>query len=230
MESICSYLEADHCRCDALFAHLVACVARRSWEAADMAMEAFGRALRLHLKMEEDVIFAALEQRVRGEPAPLAALRHEHHLLRGLAQRLAEAAAERRVVDFAGHADAFGIVLHQHSTKEDSVMYPIADRLLRPRVGELIVAMEALRKAASADVARCELDVRGLDPMQQMERVLLTLGELDPGHALCALMDREPSPLYHLLDQNGFCHATHARSDSLYALRIWPGERLAPLP
>lgn len=66
-----------------------------------------------------------------------------------------------------------------------------------------------------------KLDVRGLAAQEQMERVLLALSMMAPDQRLCASMDREPYPLYRLLDQNGFAHSTHAHSADLFDIMIW---------
>lgn len=232
METICSYLEDDHSRCDALFIQAVGCVAQRSWEAAEQAFQAFDRAFQLHLTMEEDVVFSAFEIAVTGDTSPTHALRREHHQLRGLLHRLAGAIAKRHVVDFFDHADTFRIVVQQHGMKEEGLLYPMADRMLSRRRTELIAAMVAMRQSAEdaleSGAAGRSLDVRGLEPAEQMERVLLALGKLERGHALSAVMDREPYPLYRMLDQNGFAHSTHAKSGAAFALRVWVGDPLEP--
>ncbi|MEO8599402.1 MAG: DUF2249 domain-containing protein [bacterium] len=35
------------------------------------------------------------------------------------------------------------------------------------------------------------------------------------------VIDREPRPLYRILDNNGFAHETHTRPDYLYEILIW---------
>jgi uncharacterized protein (DUF2249 family) len=64
------------------------------------------------------------------------------------------------------------------------------------------------------------LDVRGLEPPEPMERVLEALSHLKKDQRLCMLIDREPRPLYRILDNNGFTHATRLRSDFLYEILI----------
>lgn len=64
------------------------------------------------------------------------------------------------------------------------------------------------------------LDVCGLEPPEPMERVLEALSTLAVGQSLLMLIDREPRPLYRILDKNGFTHAAHMRDDHLYEIRI----------
>jgi uncharacterized protein (DUF2249 family) len=52
------------------------------------------------------------------------------------------------------------------------------------------------------------LDVRGLLPPEPLERVLEALDQLTPGKRLRMLIDREPLPLYRILERNGYRHRT----------------------
>ncbi|NHZ91680.1 DUF2249 domain-containing protein [Massilia sp. CCM 8733] len=65
------------------------------------------------------------------------------------------------------------------------------------------------------------IDVRGLEPPEPLERVLDALDRLPDGDHLCMLIEREPRPLYRILAQNGYGHATSALPDYLYEVRIW---------
>lgn len=64
------------------------------------------------------------------------------------------------------------------------------------------------------------LDVCGLEPPEPMEHVLEALSHLKKDQRLCVLIDREPRPLYRILDNNGFAHTIHMRPDFLYELVI----------
>lgn len=64
------------------------------------------------------------------------------------------------------------------------------------------------------------LDVCGLEPPEPMERVLEALSHLSKTQRLCMVIDREPRPLYRILDNNGFTHVTKFRPDYLYEILI----------
>lgn len=55
-----------------------------------------------------------------------------------------------------------------------------------------------------SDTDTIHLDVRGLQPPEPLERVLDALDWLVPGKRLVMLIDREPLPLYRILDRNGY--------------------------
>jgi len=50
------------------------------------------------------------------------------------------------------------------------------------------------------------LDVRGLPAPEPLERCLEALAGLRAGQCLQLLIDREPHPLYAILDRGGFGH------------------------
>lgn len=66
------------------------------------------------------------------------------------------------------------------------------------------------------------LDVRGLMPPEPMERVLDALDRIGPGQQLRMLIDREPRPLYRILERNGHPFFPTARDDGLYEIVIFP--------
>lgn len=68
------------------------------------------------------------------------------------------------------------------------------------------------------------LNVRGLEPPEPLERVLDALSSLQPGQQLCMAIDREPFPLYRILQSNGFAYQTNAMPDFSYEVVIWHKE------
>jgi TusA-related sulfurtransferase len=64
------------------------------------------------------------------------------------------------------------------------------------------------------------VDARGLEPPQPMEKVLQTLALLRPGQSIRLLLHREPFPLYALLAERGYRHATQMETDGSYVILI----------
>lgn len=65
------------------------------------------------------------------------------------------------------------------------------------------------------------IDVCGLEPPEPMERVMDALGRLNQGQELVMLIDREPKPLFRILERNGFSFRIKQRSDFNYEITIW---------
>lgn len=65
-----------------------------------------------------------------------------------------------------------------------------------------------------------ELDLRKMEAPEPMERVLDALSTLTIGQSLRVLIDREPRPLYGILERNGFVHETRSLPDYLFEILI----------
>ena len=150
MDKLSTYMANEHAQCEAMYLAALASVAVRDWQQAARRFARFAQALTRHMAIEETVLFTAVEQATGTHGGPIQALRIEHQQLRGILQRLADAIAQRHMIDFSDHADTFRIMLQQHSLKEDGILYPLADRVLQARHAELIGQMTAFGRADGA--------------------------------------------------------------------------------
>ncbi|MGB7540869.1 MAG: DUF2249 domain-containing protein [Burkholderiales bacterium] len=48
------------------------------------------------------------------------------------------------------------------------------------------------------------IDARNLEPPEPFERVMEALSGLEPGGEILLILDREPVPLYRVLERNGY--------------------------
>ncbi len=67
-----------------------------------------------------------------------------------------------------------------------------------------------------------EIDARGLEPPEPMEKVMRTLELLRPGQGIRLLLHREPFPLYPILQSRGYRHDTTPQADGSYVILIRP--------
>ncbi len=68
------------------------------------------------------------------------------------------------------------------------------------------------------------IDARWLEPPEPLEKVLQTLATLRPGQSIRLLLHREPFPLYALLAERGYRHASSMEADGSYTIRIRKAE------
>ena len=64
------------------------------------------------------------------------------------------------------------------------------------------------------------VDGRGLSPPEPLERTLEALETLPKGEELLVLLYCTPHPLYAVLSQNGYKHASSKRPDGTTEIRI----------
>jgi len=48
------------------------------------------------------------------------------------------------------------------------------------------------------------IDARDLEPPEPFERVMEALSRLEPGGEILLILNREPAPLYRVLERNGY--------------------------
>jgi uncharacterized protein (DUF2249 family) len=64
------------------------------------------------------------------------------------------------------------------------------------------------------------IDARGWEPPKPFESVLDALASLPPGEKLRLVVEREPRPLYRVLDREGYAWFATVRSDGVYEVDI----------
>jgi len=128
--AISEFMEADHRRCDALFA-----AAEEAAQGGDLAAmrERFAALLlgmRRHFEMEEQCLFPEFDGRMghRGQ-GPTAVMREEHAQMRGLLDQMALAAEEGDPETLAGTGETLLILMEQHNFKEEEMLYAMMDQV-----------------------------------------------------------------------------------------------------
>jgi TusA-related sulfurtransferase len=64
------------------------------------------------------------------------------------------------------------------------------------------------------------IDARGLEPPEPFERAMEALCDLQPGDEIVLILDREPRPLYRVLDRNGYVWVTAHHDDGRFEIVI----------
>lgn len=144
MNTISTYLEHDHRRCDDQYTMAEAEVARRQWDSARTEFKRFAVLFDLHLEKEERVLFPQMDRMLGNAAGPTTVMRTEHGYLRAIVRRMGQALAARDSDSFFDEADALRMLMRQHNLKEEAVLYPMADRLLHARAAEITARMDEL--------------------------------------------------------------------------------------
>lgn len=135
------FFSADHRACDLLWAEVEG--------AADLAgaVEAFRRfdaAMRRHLAWEEDTLFPAFEQATGHHGfGPTVIMRGEHDQMRALLDEMDRCAATDDLDGVLAQGDTLMMLIQQHNSKEEGMLYPMAEEALGTRGWE---AMEGRLK------------------------------------------------------------------------------------
>ena len=118
-----------------------------------------------HHGKEEDILFRRMVERgFSAEAGPVAVMLHEHRQGRELVGRIAAVgsgegpvAPEERT-SFLAASRGFVPLLRQHIQKEDSILYPMSERVLTPEEFEKMLAdFQEFERAAGSDGTRDRL-------------------------------------------------------------------------
>ncbi len=141
-------LEHDHRRLDAILGDAERAAQRADVEGARKNFAAFAAGLARHIDVEEGVLFPELEGMHPGARGPTSVMRGEHRELRALLGTI-----ERELAAAGpGWGPALGRLkelLGAHDTKEERVLYPMADAAAS-RAGRSEWLAEALLSALTA--------------------------------------------------------------------------------
>ncbi len=132
-DNVTAYLSWDHARLDALLHEAGVRVADGRWPDAVESHTLFERGMQRHIRLEEEIVFPLFEARSGIVDGPTAVMRDEHRCMRR-ALSLMRAGIDAEDAD--GYAEALSFlnsVRPDHDAREESILYPMTDRLLAPR-------------------------------------------------------------------------------------------------
>jgi hemerythrin-like domain-containing protein len=151
-------------------------------ERAEKALEVVRTfADRCHHGKEEDLLFPMLEARgLSREMGPIAVMLDEHRVGREYVRRMVGAVETQDAAAFAGAAEGYVALLHDHIAKEDGVLFPMAESMLD----------EAARETLLASFGRFEKDDM---PAGTHERMIALADELAEHYGVPGASQRVPA-------------------------------------
>jgi hemerythrin-like domain-containing protein len=144
MNTISSFLTADHRACDEEFADLENAVASDNWEDSQEKLNKFITDLLHHFDMEEKVMFPTFEEVTGMKQGPTMIMRMEHDQMRQLLNALQEDLEKKDKRHFFGVSESLMMLIQQHNMKEEQMLYAMADSHLASLVPKIIADMKAL--------------------------------------------------------------------------------------
>jgi len=138
-----NWLYHDHGEYEAMLEACRQAAEREDWKRAARLFDELVSRLRLHMRMEEEVVFPAYEEATGGPQAPTRALREEHdeivRLLRDLATVLKTNDSDRFLESLAPLVRA----MTRHHEKEEQIFLPMASELLLTHRDEILRRLES---------------------------------------------------------------------------------------
>lgn len=138
-QGLSGFLTEDHKRCDDLFAEAEQAALAGNVRRAASLFVLYRTGMLRHLRMEEDVLFPALDARMgfHGQ-GPTAVMREEHTQIRSMLTQMGESLAAEDAGGFADACETVLILMEQHNMKEEEVLYPMMDGVLGADADDLL--------------------------------------------------------------------------------------------
>lgn len=137
MSALSSFFTTDHRACDHSWAAVEAAVDAGNADQVGPLFTTFDAHMRRHMAWEEDVVFPAFEQATGMIQGPTSVMRHEHGQMRGMLDQMKTALDAGDPDLLADHGDTLLMLIQQHNSKEEGMLYPMADQALGGQWGEL---------------------------------------------------------------------------------------------
>jgi iron-sulfur cluster repair protein YtfE (RIC family) len=132
MASVLEGFSADHRRLEELLVALIGAVESSDLERARRAMATYVRESRRHSRVEDDVLFAGFEERTgMRDTGPTVILRRDHQEIDRRLDQLSGALVNASTAHEAlFQVRALQALLHDHRKREETILFPVCDRLL----------------------------------------------------------------------------------------------------
>jgi hemerythrin-like domain-containing protein len=143
METFNSYLSENHRQCDHELAELEQAISSKDWSTVQERFNTFMLSTLTHFEREETILFPPFEDASGSyEGGPTSCMRSEHEQMRELLSQMKEGCERKDQEHFFGLTETYMILVQQHNSKEEQVLYNMAEQLLGPQMELLITKMK----------------------------------------------------------------------------------------
>jgi hemerythrin-like domain-containing protein len=142
-DSIATFMTDDHQRCDHLLAACERVISGGDWTRLAEQVTDFAKALIGHFDMEEQVLFPELVAVSPWASGPTGMMTMEHGQMRALVDELNEAVAAQDADASLGILETLHLVIQQHNSKEEGILYPMAEESLGDQTPDILNRLQA---------------------------------------------------------------------------------------
>ena len=131
MVKISQSMTDDHRRIDQIFVEIERAITKSEWDDAWSIADSFDEMMERHFSIEEEFLFPAIEAATVSASGPVRVMTMEHDQIRYLINVLRTAITEQSRENGLSASETLLMMIQQHNSKEESVLYPIADRTVQ---------------------------------------------------------------------------------------------------
>lgn len=139
--SIFQLMEKHHKYCDNLYVKGENALAAKNVTEGVEHIEAFLYNMDLHFQREEKMLFIAFEEKTGMTQGPTQVMRMEHEQVRGVLSEIRDSIVKKDYQRILDQAETLLILIQQHNSKEENMLYPMCDQHLGGSVQQLVKEM-----------------------------------------------------------------------------------------
>lgn len=129
--SIVQIMESQHKHCDTMYVKAENILNGGDEAEGKRLMEAFIWNMEVHFGREEQILFPTFEQKTgMTNGGPTHVMRAEHEQIRGVLKEMKESLAAGDYQRIFDQAETMLILIQQHNSKEEQILYPMLDQHL----------------------------------------------------------------------------------------------------
>jgi hemerythrin-like domain-containing protein len=144
MPLISDYMNKDHKHCDDACARAEERAAAGDCAGLERDGGTFLREIERHIGIEEKLLFPAFEEETGMTSGPTETMRAEHEEMRGMFAQMRAAIQAKNSQQYLEIAQTLHLLLQQHNTKEETMMYPMLDQSLGDDAQSLLTQVERI--------------------------------------------------------------------------------------
>ncbi len=128
--SIYKIMESHHKHCDSTYIHAENVIGEGNNDLGKELMRSFVWNMKLHFAREETILFPAFEEKTGMTSGPTQVMRVEHEQIRGVLKEVSDCLNEGNLQRIFDLSEAMLILIAQHNSKEENILYPTTDQYL----------------------------------------------------------------------------------------------------
>lgn len=129
--TVTDYLQTDHRRLDGIMERFSSAVREGRWADALSDFREFNLGLRRHIRIEEEVLFPAFEEKTgMVDSGPTFVMKMEHTEIKDLLERILNATEATDASTVSNASNGLINILTDHNMKEEHILYPESDSFL----------------------------------------------------------------------------------------------------
>lgn len=140
-----TFLITDHKTCDGDFANFENAVYDGNMDAAKANFEKMAKEFEEHFSMEEKVLFPSFESKSGMSCGPTEVMRREHEQMRFNIGMIKKALESNNKSQLLGLCESFNILVQQHNSKEEQILYTMCEQVLANENDEIISKMQEVK-------------------------------------------------------------------------------------